>query len=372
MKGLMGFIFVLLFWGCLPIPIPYGPYYKPSYEDTTAQMIREECHGYSGPSSGIRFTLDQGVSVTLTTAHRSRYPDTKHPLIITLTLPHGVTTQFLSDEITVKSDANTSIMIPKTLSVSFTASAESTSTFDLNALYPTSGVSLSPQKPSLNVWYWVKDKRYQGFTPTNLELTLPAVQFPKERIVFPPIHLTRQPSRFDSPYQTQQIHEEQHQKYALCQKETPKKRCQNILEVYQEGFALHQGEIAISGRVGGGDDIGVGVSDMVVTSTQPWKLNPPVLILKNQDTGEIQQRSIDKLYLHCDPYDVPFTSVVHAPSGDIKGSASIDLMSSLGERYSSHIEIQLPPILINGKKVVFKPIILDLQLLDGEFPPFNC
>lgn len=40
---------LLMLGGC--VPAPYGPYYKPSYSDSSATLIKEGCHGDAGSPS---------------------------------------------------------------------------------------------------------------------------------------------------------------------------------------------------------------------------------------------------------------------------------------------------------------------------------
>ncbi|MFZ2967891.1 MAG: hypothetical protein WA080_02405 [Sulfuricurvum sp.] len=376
MKRVMGLVVILFGGGCLPIPIPYGPYYQPFYEDATTQVIREECHGYSGPSSGIRFQLPQGITVAIKTAYSSGYSGGfKHPFLLTMTIPKGVEVAFVSDHITVIGKHSLAIM-PKTLSVGATGHIDGNATITLLSLLPISRATLQQthQEPSMGVWFWLRDQHDTGFEPNTLELHFPNLLVEGEKEVrFDPIVLHAKTVHGDKNYVTPSIEALRQQKYERCLHETPKRRCATLLEIYPEGFTLVKEDFNITGRVGGWKGlIGVGVNDMVVTSLRPWRFNPTTITLKDLERGTLQTRNLQTLYLHTGNYEVPFTSVVHAPLGEIKGFASIYLNGSLGEERDSEVSVLLPSLLINGKKFNFKPIKLQLKLLDGEFPPFNC
>lgn len=364
--------------GCIPIPIPYGPYYKPSYDDSSARLIREECYGQSGASSGIQFQIDRGILVELKTSYRSGYESAvKHPFFFTMTIPKGIETRFISDEITVLSDKK---IVPakfsKNLSVRSSAEVDAVQTLEMSSLIPLSLKELekSGQIPQMALWFWLKKEENKGFEPNHLELVLPTViKGNGTKVIFKPIALDAEIQGRDKNYLTLEMRNERAGKYQKCIKDTPNLHCENTLKVYQKGFEIQQDDFNATGRVSGwSGSIGVGINDIITTTTEPWKFSESFIVLKDRDNGAEQKRQIGKLYLHTSHYEVPFKTLIHAPLGNLEGNAFVMIEGSLGEDLKSNLEIQLPSLLINGVKFDFKPIKLKLKLMDGEFPPFNC
>lgn len=375
--SIIWFILLLTLDGCVPIPVPYGPYYEPSYENPSARVVREGCHGASGAPSGIKFQIDQGIMVEIKTAYRSGYEgDLKHPFFLTMTIPKGAEIRFLSDEIRV-SDGNTIINadFPKNMIVRASAESDAARMLEMVSLIPVSLEELkkSGQIPQMALWFWLKEESSKGFEPDHLEIVLPTIKKKTDEVNFEPIMMDAEINKRDKNYLTLEMRNERKEKYHRCLKETPNLHCENILEVYQGGFKIQKDDFNATGRVGGWNgSIGVGINDMMTTSPEPWKFIEPIIVLKDRDNGAQQKRQIGKLYLHTPHYEVPFPTPVHAPLGQLEGNAFISINGSLGEELKSNLEIQLPSLLINGKKFDFKPIKLKLKLLDGEFPPFNC
>lgn len=379
MKNIMIFwILSIILAGCIPIPMPYGPYFEPSYENNSSQIIREGCHGYSGASSGIKFTIENGIVVELKTSYLSGYKsDVKHPFLLTLTLPKGVRVQFVSDKIYISgADGIVNVKMPTTISVGATAHVEANDTLDIHSLSPIALNELltTGQKPQMGIWFWLRDDKYKGFEPEKLAVEMPKILFnSNQKVVFDPIILSAELNKKEKNYFTRSMYEERQQKYEKCIRETPHLQCKNILEVYQKGFTVQKDDFNITGRASAWNgSIGIGFSDMIDSSLQSWKFSDSSVTLIDIDTGKVQKRELSKLYIHTGNYEVPFTTRINAPTGEMEGYTYIFINGSLGEQLKSDLEIQLPSAIINGKRFDFLPIKLKLRLFDGEFPPFNC
>ena len=366
---------ILLLQGCVPIPVPYGPYYQPTYPDNSATVIRKDCHGQSGAAIGVGFKIDEGIDVKVKTSDSSS-ADHRQNIYIVLDVPAGVTIEFLSDQIVFESDGQSVNFPVPTLQVSSFASADTNTTFVRRSLCPVSDEVLGRETIDkfYGLWYWNKEAKYAGFTPDHLELQLPSMVVENRSIVIAPISLKLEKRKNNLSYMTLQMEYDRNKKYEACVKNTPHLHCNNILEVYQEGFRIQSGEFNITGRVGGwGDSIGVGVSEMKVLTDKPWQYISPEIVLKDIDSGEIQRRKMSKVYTHCGPYTVPFRTRVETHEGYAKGNTLVRFEGTISDLSSqSQIKMRIPPLLINGKRFDFQPLLLELRILDGGFPPFNC
>lgn len=366
---------ILFVQGCIPIPVPYGPYYQPTYPDPSATVIRKDCHGQSGEAIGVGFKIEGGIDVTVKTSGSS-YADHRQHLYIAMDIPAGVTTEFLSDQIVFESDGQSVNLPVPTLQVSSFASADTNATFVREALCPVSDEVLEREKlnPFYGLWYWNKEGAYAGFVPSRLELQLPSIVVDNRPVRMEPLQLKLEKRKDNLSYRTSKMEKERDERYEACVKNTPQLHCKNILEVYQEGFRIENSEFDITGRAGGwGDSIGVGVNEMKVLTDKPWQYLSPEIVLKDVASGEIQRRNLSRVYTHCGPYTVPFQTPLQTPVGYVKGNSLVFFNGVVqGLPSQSKIIVRIPSLMINGKRFDFQPLLLELRLLDGGFPPFNC
>lgn len=379
----MRYIALLLLTGSLTacVPAPYGPYYRPSYPDSSATLIKKFCRGEAGPPSILTFTIANGVNFTVTTAKSYSERARKDiPLTITMNVPSNVTVQFLSDDLRI---SDTQSSEGNKVAPSFKVGAllpmiNSKDVVDIDRIGPVTSrvvqkfIQTHPgsKVSEAHVDFSLGNEK---FHPEIISLQLPSVHTNGTAIAIPPLQLiANTQDKGWWKYETREHRQAREKKYARCLEETPHLHCENILQILDEGYDFDATEFEMTGRLFmAGYTRNPKLSghlSLVINNVAPWQFTTNEIRGEDIKTAEVQHYYFDQFSVFFGWYDVPFTTVVKG----LQSGTTIRIESSLGEQSRSKYYIKLPPLLINGHEYVLKPIELDLKMFDGGIEPFNC
>lgn len=381
MRSIVLLLLMYLLTAC--VPAPYGPYYRPSYPDNSAALIKEFCGGEAGPPSVLTFNVADGVTFTVATAKSYSERSRKDvPLTITLNVPSNTTAQFLSDDLSISGSPNGEDKIAVPLQVAALVPMGKKDVVDIDRIGPVT--SLAVQKfiqahpdhavSEVHIDFNLGNEK---FHPEVISLHLPAFSTSGASITIPPLKLVANTQdKGWWKYETREHKQAREERYVRCLKETPHLHCKNILQVIDEGFRLDMAGIEITGRLAKADFTQkpkiTGRLNFASRSVEPWQFSTNHIRAEDIKTGETHHYYFNQFAVFFGWYDVPLSTAIKGGHSELGGNKTLRIATSLGEKYLSKYYIKLPPILINGHKYVLKPIELELKLFDGGIEPFNC
>lgn len=350
----------VLLAGCLPAP--YGTYYRPSLDVPGATAVRQSCGGQAGPPSRLRAPLAPSVRLDLSAASALSSPPT---LGLDFTLSPGATLRFASAQATL--DGATPVA-PR-LSVSARTVVAADAVVDLAALSP-----VEPARATgfLGTGLW---PRVAGWAPPRMTLQWPAVRWSDGRVTrFEPVALTGRERRGWIEYRSAAESAAQAADHARCQRETPQRRCENILQSYENGFTQSVDGLTLKGRLFVTDPAKPELTAFVSLDLPlrgPWRWEAPHAVLSD-DSGRRVTAPLERSTVHVGGRDVALDTAVSAPWG-AAAPVSVWVVVPLAPPAADRYRVTLPPVVIDGGAPrVLPPIELERRSLDGGIEPFNC
>ncbi len=381
MRFFLAGLLLLQLQGC--IPAPYGPYYKPSYPDSSAALIKEYCQGQAGPPAILTFTGPEEVRFSVSAARKYMLDDKRadRPLRISINVPAGTQFQFLTDGIGISDKAGDPGMLMRPdMEVNAATTFATDTAFDFDKLAPTStlAAATSPEakagKMLGKMHIYLPDIR--NFVPRRFQLQFPPLQLDTGVQVFPAQTLhTENYGNHGYVYQTDEYRKALEDRRDACLKNTPAKNCQYIVELNSDSLQHRSGNFTLNGRFyvfNTADHSPFAASiELTFHSTASWRISDPVIRLKDLNSGEQHDYKITQMPLWFD-YTVPLTTPVRGVGNSASARTTLYIDTSLGSKMAPHYFVQLPSLRINGHDYTLKPIELELRLLDGGIEPFNC
>jgi hypothetical protein len=310
--------------GC--VPIDFGSYYRPAYDDPSAQALKPFCGGKVGPANGLRFDLDPVLAAELSAA--GPRPETLHLELH----PHpGIELRFLGDEAAVASAGSSQQSL---------VSLASRTRLRWPVQVP---ISMPAQASLAGTQTWVSATFFvelHGFQPPRLLLTWPALLWGDAgRTALEPLELMD-----DTTWR----------KYRSAGSST--------------GFAGLSEGVALSGRWVPDPSPGLEV-DFDWQGARAWRWEDPHVRLLDLDSGDERQIPLKDGNVEITIEGMPLSTPISAPSG---AETTLTLVVALPVPDAADYEIRLPPVQLKGRRVDLKPIVLERHRHSMRIAPFNC
>jgi len=329
------------------LPAPYGAYYRPSYPDNSATFERRDCGRSAGPYSWLKLTAQDG-SILRVTLKKNR--QNRLELWMGLHLSGFSTLQFTSDVIRLSDlEEGTEWTIEaKALSLSspvLSGPIPYNQVVDFGKVAPT-----APEQVLNDLEVWIPFS-IRGFSPDAVRMHLPEIIAGNDKYPIPSI---------------------------LLEADMEKRE-------YKKGrwdwWPYKWKHVKINGfTISGGATGGLGVFSKVdvrlkvpelggnimvyFPADMKWKFATNVIRFEDVNSGEVRQIH----FTHLRPvfntevtFTAPFCCTTYA-------GAEVPI----GDTWPEKLRVQIPPLLINGKEFVIKPITFDLRRFDVGIVPFNC
>lgn len=357
MKILTFILILIVYSGC--VPMVYGPYYQPTYDDNSTVSLNGVCSGKGtiGPSSGIEFEIPSGILVDFRTQNGMA---TKGDMFnIVMKIPSGVNAQFLADDIIVKYPDSTENKQKKLMEVNGDKRAESDMVYQFEKFCP---VSERNGSINLSLWSWSKNINTIG-SFNQLEMILPKILVNGTLYSLKPIII--------HPYRTG-TNEYSDRSYKECMRISPSGRCVMSYILYAEKFEERVGTSDFSGRAywlqeKESNHIEVNLAFRTSTSRTFKFVSNKISFIDSESNSTIDTK-LDFVDVHCNNKSLPLTT----PIEGLYSNLSIFIDGTLGGKNYSEMDVYLPAMSINGQIYNFKPIHVKRIIIDGGLLPFNC
>jgi hypothetical protein len=375
----LGSALCFMLHGCLPAP--YGAYYRPSYPDPSATLSKEYCGGQAGPPSTLSFNAPEGVIVSVSAPKRRMDSEQERHLRISMSIPAGTRLKFLADGFELaESLEGTGRRITVEISLSTSLKLGIDNWVDIEQFGPTDAqtarnfAASNPEHPITTARLSVPNLK--SFAPDTVSLQMPALSRDGKSTRPPPIELLSD-SRTNSSrvYRTKPYLQALEERLAKCRTETPQRKCGDIARYDAEGLRFSLDDFTLSGRFWVWDvQTNTPFSSEVALTTNDvtrWRFAGPEIRFTDLATDDIRQDRMGPMLVSW-KLKVPFATAIRAVDTGESPSTRLVIESSLGTRDASKYVIRLPPVQINGREYILKPIELELHRFDGGFEPFNC
>ncbi len=239
MRNTIVSLWVVLLAGCLPAP--YGPYLRPSHPAPSSVHEREFCSGHAGPPTRLRFDAPGEVRFEVSApSGRSQREESGRPFDVWVSVPPQARFRFLEPAVRIATSASDvgrpTLVEPRVVA---SVSVGTSEWIEFSRLGPTPAeaaeraVTRDPE-----VWIasaLLADPGHDVEVPpgTSFELRFPAIETASGRIELAPQRLQRDG---DGNLRTSDRMQALAERHARCLRETPRARCQNILEFDPESF----------------------------------------------------------------------------------------------------------------------------------------
>ena len=366
--------------GCVPAPL--GTYYKPIYPDSSASYAGNYCGGNAGAPATLSFFVADGVSVRVSAQRYGEGAKQDLPLAIAIEIPQHAEVQFSSDEFRISQrQEDPGLSMSAQWFISASAKVPSTEWVDMEKIAPTKmSDAVSSFAASTGVNF-----SWENFVPSEIAMRIPAILVSDKSVrLIPHLDLVAKakkrlesfPGQYKSGgsliYPTEKAAQDIQERYSQCREQTPTHWCEQILLSDTGEYKIDQAGFSYSGRwyVYDVDEKSPFRGEVVLKYKQPvnWKFASNELRVNDTESGGQRSYQFDSIKIHFS-YQVPFQTQVR---GVGEGGASMSLSASLGTDEAPAYYVKLPPVRINGKEYVIKPIKLERRSLDFGLLPFNC
>jgi len=326
---------------------PHGRYYKPSYPDGTASLIRRDCGGSVGPPSVLKVPIPDGaIRVTL-----REKPQDELALSMWLETSGLSNLQFTSNLIRLSDPENGRewAIEAKHLTIGIPKGRISYSdVVNFEKLLP-----VAPEYVTKDMELWIPFS-INDFSPDRVRVYLPPILNESEKYETPPMVLdaNREGKGIEGykkswgwwPYEWKEI---------------------------EVGPLRFRGAATGGVRQGSKADSTAGApglaGNIMIDSPADlkWQFATNEIRFEEPGSGKVQVFQFEDLRIVSDvrvTFTAPFCCSTHVSMADLP----------LGEARSEKLLIQLPTLLVNGKEIVIKPIAFDLKRFEFGIYPLNC
>ncbi|MCM5572331.1 hypothetical protein M6I34_17590 [Burkholderiaceae bacterium FT117] len=361
---------VALLAGC--IPAPYGPYYRPSYPDASAQAVKAWCGGQAGPPTGLVVSLADGLTMRVGAATAT---GAAPKAMLSFELAPGTTLRFLEDSVRVDDGAGSG-RIPVRMSVASHARVAPTDIVDLPALSAVAPAALDAAGPgavSITVGTGFSPGA-AGVRPEVLRIEWPSIRWADGTVTrFAAVELKGRMSKSGwLQYRTDDETEALQARYARCRAETPQRNCAFLLDSYENGFTVGADGATLRGRLLVTEPAKPRLAaylTMELPQLQAWRWSDPDVLLRDPRSGQSWRQPFGASGVGVRAQGLPLSTPLAAPAGaSATASIEVPLGSAAGERY----RLRLPPVEVNGRRTQPEAIELERRTMDGGLEPFNC
>ncbi|HEY9203423.1 MAG TPA: hypothetical protein VIM82_03740 [Sulfurimonas sp.] len=371
MKFILYILIILFFNGC--VPNFYGPYYKPSYDDNSTQPVSANCGGQAGPPSGISFNIHGGIKVDVKT--RQKFKQDDYAFSIFVKVPLNTNAKFLSNNVMFTLPNGTKIDGPKTMKLSSSLNNTPLSTLQFGAFCPNVHNLNNENKHNsyMSVSFSATADQNMTYMPTPIQIQFPSLVIDNAKMKIPVIDMQAFPQGSFAYYLTEHMQNVRNQSYKDCLTRSTDKICSFILRTSNNSFEKVIDDFNLSGRVVWNQQVQKNqlyIHTNIKTSTnKTWKFDTDVFQITDLKTETMYSAKINTLAIYCVNDDIPITT----PIQSLYGTVELIIQGTIiGITPPSFINVQLPPMSINGKVFYYKPIRLELQMFGLGIDPFNC
>ena len=328
------------------LPGPYGTYYKPSYPDETAVLERKDCGGKVGPRSVIKIpTRDGSIYVRLEGNRHDRLE-----LSMSLQTSGLSTLQFSSNVIRLKDlDKGTEWAIDaKDLNLGYKfGQILHTKAVDFTTILPA-----APENILNDMEVWIPFS-IENFSPSTVRVQLPLIVVGSNGYQIPPLLW-----KADKEGKTVEGYKKSWSWWPYKDER---------VKVYN--FTVHAGATGgFHGRTKIGAPLKVPELSGNIMINFPadvkWRFAANEILFEDVSSGKVKQIHFNYMRTQS-AMRVAFTTQFCCTK-----SASARL--SMGESWPEKLRIELPPLIINNKAFVIKPITFNLRRFEFGIYPFNC
>ncbi len=325
------------------IPGPHGAYYKPSYPDDSATLERSICGGSAGPFSKLKLPTPDGYITVMLGENRQN----QYELWVRIDTSGFSTLQFTSNVIRLTDLDN---------GKEWTIEAKDLRLDQPRGLIPYSSAvnfdKVLPAAPKyilndMEVWipFSIED-----FSPDVVRVHLPAIVVASEEYKIPPITLTadKESEEFRRwgwwPYKWKNVEV-------------------GSFKVHGGATGGLKGSSKIDDRLKE-PELGGNIMIDFPADTE-WKFATNEIRFDDVNSGAARQIHFPRLRVQSDmrvAFSAPFCCSREATMWGLP----------IGEEHPEKLRIEIPPLLINGKEFVIKPIMFDLRRFEFGIYPLNC
>lgn len=331
------------------LPAPHGAYYRPSSPDGSATLSRRDCGGYSGPPSVITVPVHD----VLLSVHLAQGRQDSMKVVMSLEAPKDSLLQFASDEIRLtdldRNETRTLHAGPWYLGYWHFGQIPSSKPVDFTHRLPTAPENiLNDMEVSLPF-------SFPGFSPDVVRVHLPPVASDSGDIRIPPLvwNADREGASVEGykkgwdwwPYIEEDVTAGRMtvRSGATCGVDRGLKAEHGL-----QAPGLH-GNILIA-----------------FPADMAWRFSSDEIVFEDAGSGESRRMRFTHLQDRSSP-DVAFAAEFRCA-----GSGRSSTFFSMPVELPQKIRIELPPLLINGRKYDIQPITFELRRFEFGVYPFNC
>jgi hypothetical protein len=358
--------------GC--VVTPYGPYHRPSAEHPSVRYKGAWCNGVAGPPAVIELTLAPGVLLSAVAQRDDMERDRPElPLRITLTLPPAPA-RFADEQLQVLAGGKPAGNAPQVRVFRY-ARLPAEAWVDPVRVRPSGAVANGLEQSGPHGSATLQVSVGPGFTADRIVLEGVAIEQGSRRIAMPMFEMTRPVSeRSKTDFTSSAMQARLRVRVADCQRDTPRRDCNAIVDYAPHSFDLDEPEARFHGRFyrfdGRADQPLNG--EIIITPKRPerWRLASNRIDVVDVASGRRRTAPLERLMVAVSdhvPLDTPLFAGPVDGTGDARMSIDVLLPGDAGD-----FELKLPALLLASQRIDVPTIRFDKRSFDGGIEPFNC